>query len=426
MKILHISTSDLGGAGVATIRFHEALLKENINSSILFLECSKYRGPNSYVFQKKARNEIKLPSYPTLTFKNYLLEKFFQKFTKDREFILIELNKRKQADNKIEIDSQTKFEVFSSPTSFYNILESDVYQNADIIHLHWVSGFIDFESFFKNNRKPVFWSLHDEYPLLGAFHFKLDSERNKIEYGQIDQAYAKIKQDSILNSASTITFVSGADWLMIELSNHVFSTLNRVKVNYSVDKTLYRYIDKNSAKSLLNLPNDKPTILFAAGNVLNYRKGFDLLLPLIEDYDFSDVHFMVMGDFKNKIENTNVTLLGKISDELLMPIIYAAADFYVLPSRAEGFSYGMSEALCCGTPVIAFDVADHKSFLVSNNLGVVADNVSVESLKKVVLNAVLGKYNFNNKLIAKKSIEFLDSSKTAKKLISIYNITLQI
>ena len=364
MKILHISTSDLGGAGVATIRFHEALLKENINSSILFLECSKYRGPNTYVFQKKARNEIKLPSYPTLTFKNYLLEKFFQKFTKDREFILIELNKRKQADNKIEIDSQTKFEVFSSPTSFYNILESDVYQNADIIHLHWVSGFIDFESFFKNNRKPVFWSLHDEYPLLGAFHFKLDSERNKIEYGQIDQAYAKIKQDSILNSASTITFVSGADWLMIELSNHVFSTLNRVKVNYSVDKTLYRYIDKNSAKSLLNLPNDKPTILFAAGNVLNYRKGFDLLLPLIEDYDFSDVHFMVMGDFKNKIENTNVTLLGKISDELLMPIIYAAADFYVLPSRAEGFSYGMSEALCCGTPVIAFDVADHKSFLV--------------------------------------------------------------
>jgi len=422
MKILHISTSDLGGAGIAAIRFHEALLKQNVDSNILFLDCINYHRPNTYIFNRKLQKQLRIPQLPELTLKNYLFEKIFHKFSTENERIKKQIRVNQLEDQKLAIDAQTKFEVFSKPTSLHNILENEAYLNADIIHLHWVSGFLDYETFFKQNKKPVFWSLHDENVLLGAFHFKLDSDRNIDEYGVIDQQYTQIKQDSILNANSSITFISGADWILEKLRNHNLSKLNREKVFYPIDKSLYRYIDKITAKSILNLPEDKPIVLFAAGNILNFRKGFDLLLPLISDTDFSGVHFLVMGVLKTYLDLPNVTLLGKISDELLMPIIYASADYYILPSRAEGFSYGMSEALCCGTPVVAFDVADHKLFLESNNLGVVADSVNSESLKNALMKCLTGQINFDSKHVADKAIEFFDSEKVAKKLMSLYKI----
>jgi glycosyltransferase involved in cell wall biosynthesis len=424
MKILHISTSDSGGAGLAAIRFHEALLKEKINSSILFLDCTKYNGPNSTIFKRKNQKPLILPKPPSLTLKNYIKEKLFHAFSKEYDKIKKQLNEENLVQQKLDLDSQVKFEVLSSPNSPFDILKSDEYLAADLIHLHWVSGFLDYETFFKYNTKPLFWSLHDEHVLLGAFHFKLDSLRNQKEYGDLDQIYSEIKVKSILNSQSSITFICGADWLMNALNSHVFRKLNREKVFYPVNKTIYRYIDKCNAKTLLNLPKHKPIILFAAGNILNYRKGFDLLLPLISDSDFSDVHFLVMGVLNQEFDLPNVTLLGKISDELLMPIIYSSADYYVLPSRAEGFSYGMSEALCCGTPVIAFDVADHKSFLESNNLGVVATSMDSISLKQAMLSCISGEVKFDNKLIADLSISFLDSNKIAKQLISLYESSL--
>ncbi len=421
MKVLHISTTDLGGAGLAAIRFHEALLQEGFESSILFLEKNRYNGLNSFIFKGRSKTELQLPSQPVLTLKNYFKEKFFYSYTNRYNQILSEINKNKEFQDRINKDSHTKFEVFSPPFSLYDVTESQCYKDADIIHLHWISGFVDFESFFRINKKPVFCSLHDEYLLLGAFHFELDSERNIEEYGELDKSYSLTKQNAILHSSSKITFISGADWLMNKLSNHPLKDINREKVFYPVKRSLYRFIEKNTAKSLLNLPSNKPIVLFAAGNVSNYRKGFDLLLPLISDPAFSHVHFLVMGLLTFEIQCDNITVLGKISDELLMPILYASADYYVLPSRAEGFSYGMSEALCCGTPVIAFDVADHKSFLEKNAFGAIAENLNSDSLKQTLLNCINDKNAFDNQYIAINSIKYLDSSIVAKRLISVYN-----
>ena len=37
-----------------------------------------------------------------------------------------------------------------------------------IIHFHWINTFIDVPSFFKYNKKPVVWTLHDMNPFTSS------------------------------------------------------------------------------------------------------------------------------------------------------------------------------------------------------------------------------------------------------------------
>lgn len=419
MKILNISTYDTGGAGLAAIRHHELLLKNGYDSSILFLEHKKYKGENVHVFNKK---EIKYEE-PTLTLKNYFLEKVFSYFTKKRNLYFNTLNQELTFKNKIASDSLLKFECVSSPKTSYDIINQISYKNSDIIHLHFVSGFLDYESFFESNTKPVYWSLHDENFILGAFHFNIDSRNNKEEYGSLDQEYYDLKVKTIKNRKCNLTLLSGSNWMInkIKLSQD-FKEIVTKRFFYPINKSLYHYIDKKSAKQMLNLPMDKKIFLFTAGNINNKRKGFDILSPIFNDTNFDNALFLIMGNSTDIIKRKNVIQLGSITDEILMPIIYGAADYYILPSRAEGFSLAMSESLCCGTPVIAFDVADHKEFLEDNNLGIVIPEISTEGLKKCLINILDNHYSFDNSEVSSSALSYLDAEVSFKNLVSCYNL----
>lgn len=407
------------GLQLSAIRFHEALLKQNVQSSILFLHREKYITKYAHTYELiKNQSQIILPA---LTLKNYLLERFFLYFTKKNRRISKDLEVEQSFQKQLAIDSQTKFEYFSSRITDYDITNHEAYNQADVVHLHFVSNFLDLESFFRVNAKPVFWSQHDENLFYGAFHFEVDLFNNQEEYGDIDFKYSKIKQAALANANCQITLLSGSNWLISKVKGlKYYEDFTIKRLFYPVDSEKYRYIDKQTAKQLLNIPLNKQIFMFAAGNTAVKRKGFDLLMPLILDDDLKNAFFLIMGNLSETIVRDNVKVLGKISDELLMPIIYASADYYILPSRAEGFSYAMSESLCCGTPVIAFDVADHKEFIEANNLGYVIPEISTESLKKCVKDVLQSNYQFDGRKISATTLSFLDSLKVGKELKEIY------
>ena len=107
MKVLHVSTNDKGGAANASIRIHNALLNNGIDSTILFLDKSKSNIRNSFYFEKKYFDD-NLTS-PTLTLKNYLRERFFKYHTKQK---IAHLNKKKaevEFQNMLSKDSLINF-----------------------------------------------------------------------------------------------------------------------------------------------------------------------------------------------------------------------------------------------------------------------------------------------------------------------------
>ena len=112
----------------------------------------------------------------------------------------------------MEEDSLVNFELFSVPYSDFDITNHPSYVSSDIIHLHFVSGFIDFPSFFSQCNKPVIWSLHDEYAYLGAFHFEEDSVFNSFRYGDIDAKYRELKL-KMLRQYKKLGFIIASDWI---------------------------------------------------------------------------------------------------------------------------------------------------------------------------------------------------------------------
>ena len=58
--------------------------------------------------------------------------------------------------------------------------------------------------------------------------------------------------------------------------------------------------------------------------------------------------------------------LGHLHDDIALTLAYSAADVMIVPSIQESFGQTASEALACGTPVVAFnatglmDIVDHQ------------------------------------------------------------------
>lgn len=418
MKILHVSTLDKGGAAIAAIRLHKRLVAEGISSSLLTSSKSRNDIPNHFEFTGTFLNAK--PLLPALTLWNYLKEKLTGNYRKELFAYNDRINNRREIIFPSSEKGTNTFEMFSFADSIYDITSTPCYQAADIIHLHWVSGFLDYESFFSKNVKPVIWTLHDENPLLGAFHYKADSERNKERYKDVDQEIRILKVKSV-NKQEKLLVVSPSNWLRERaLKSDIFINRKTVTIRYGLDTAIFKPGDKVFSREIFGLPKDKTVLLFVSEILSNFRKGMDLLLPLIHDKDLESLHFAFIGSGSTELEGNNITQLGVINDERLMALAYSCADAYILTSREDNLPNTMIESLCCGTPVIAFPIGDNKE-IISENGGIVANEVSSDSLKKALLSFIEKKKQFDPEKISEQARKKFNDQNLATSYITLYN-----
>ncbi|MBE9166059.1 glycosyltransferase family 4 protein [Pleurocapsales cyanobacterium LEGE 06147] len=257
--------------------------------------------------------------------------------------------------------------------------------NPDIIHLHWIcNGFVNIETLAKFN-KPIVWTLHDMWPFTGGCHYAEDCKRYTEFCGSCPQLYSnrnwdlsrwvwqrKAKAWQKLN----LTIVSPSYWLA-ECSKSSFLFKERlVKViPHGLNLEIYKPLDRYLAREVLNLPQDKKLVLFGAspGTTGNSRKGYQFLQPALQNLSKSGwqekLELVIFG--ASKPENPadvgfKANYLGSFQDDTSLALVYSAADVVVVPSVQEAFGQIASEALACGTPVVAFaatglcDIVDHQ------------------------------------------------------------------
>ena len=268
---------------------------------------------------------------------------------------------------------------------FPNTITSQIAALApDIINLHWIcDGFVPIEALAKFN-KPIVWTLHDMWAFTGGCCYsgecdgytkscgtcpQLGSNQNWDLSRWVWQRKAKAWQNLKL------TIVTSSNWLAeCAKSSSLFQNSHIKVIPYGLDIDIYKPRERERARNLLSLPQNKQLVLFGAiAATSNKRKGFHLLQPALQKLSQSGwkdkIELIVFGASQpeNPVDlGFQVHYLGKIDDQNKLALLYSSADVMIVPSIEEAFGQTASESLACGTPVVSFDstglkdIVEHK------------------------------------------------------------------
>jgi glycosyltransferase involved in cell wall biosynthesis len=409
MKVLHISTSDKGGASVAALRLHKGLLALNIDSSYLCEEVSLNK-PNLFGFKQ---------SY------------YRSGMSKFIEYYSNRLFWRKQSS--MLVGRMNGNDMYSFPYGYHAVHLHPLVQEADIINLHWVSNFVDIAVFLKNINKPVVWTLHDMNPFTAGCHYNIDCNKYEADCNNCPQLkgttvqgkskdFFNYKYEAIKSFKNSITIVAPSLWLQQCAKNsQMFRHLQSKHIPYGLDSKILNKHDKKFAREVLGLPQDKKIILFVSEAVSSLRKGMSYLLEALKYFDKNEVIACAIGKENTDLNGIpNIVQMGTLYDEYTMSIAYSSADLIVVPSLQDNLPNVMIEALICGCPVIGFPVGGMLDVIQTNVNGILTKDISPEALLESIKLFLSNIDNYDRDAIRNKAIEKFSMEVQAKSYIDLY------
>ncbi|QCJ71833.1 glycosyl transferase [Providencia heimbachae] len=412
MKILHISHSDLrGGAARAAYRLHLAQLSADIESRML------------------VRN--KLSDSWTIQGPSSILEKGLNQL---RPSLGNQINKLQRSHN-------TNFHSGNwLPSNWAKKINSS---NADIVNLHWIAGETMSIQDIGNIKKPIVWTLHDMWPFCGTEHVTgyeynarwktgyFFNNRGSLEKG-IDLDRLAWRQKVKAWKKQVMHIVAPSHWMAeCAKSSLLFQNYSVEVIPNALNLNVYRPLDKNYSRHILNLPNNKEIILFGAmGGGKDNNKGYDLLLKALNYLSISKNHNDILCVIFGQSEPEylpdipfETKWLGHINDDVTLALLYNSATVMIVPSRQENLPQTATEAQACGIPVIAFDTTGIKDVIEHQKTGYLVKPFDTMELAQA-MKWILENVNVQDQLgknAREKALKSWNEEIIAKKYINIYN-----
>lgn len=370
MKVVHIATTLRGGAGIALQRQHTALLAEGIDSRIVL---SEFDVASEERIARAPRAPISLP----LRIARRL------GWASDPA---ARLARRIPAPT-----TPPTFELFSSPYSAWAPEAHPWVSEATVINIHWVSGGLDWPRFFAETRQPVVFTLHDQQPYLGGFHYELDRARNP-QLAELEAEVVAIKRRAISGRRCAIAGNSEWNTGAAAASGFFAGDVCRRTLYYAFDAAGFQPRPAAAARTALGLADDRCTLGFACEDLGNHRKGLDLLLAALDRLPAALRTRLQLVSFGRQPTGERTTRthelpwshLGHLDADATKAAAYSAMDLFVAPSRAEAFGQTALEAIACGTPVVASDVGGLREAIADGKGGLLCAPGDADALAKAL------------------------------------------
>ena len=151
MKVVQVTSSVKGGAGIAAFRLHKALRARGVACAFVSRDYTiDFEGTTHkdtfFTYTKpsgaaRLRYQLQSNFYPTPR----------QKYQKKLQ----------------KIEPNLHYEVCSLSFSAYNLEAHPLVAQADIVNFHWMSSVLNYTTFFDGFKKPLVWTLHDMNPFQG-------------------------------------------------------------------------------------------------------------------------------------------------------------------------------------------------------------------------------------------------------------------
>ena len=238
--------------------------------------------------------------------------------------------------------------------------------DPEIVNLHWVNnGMLSIKDLLRL-KKPIFWSLHDIWPITGGCHYsdgcqayesycaKCPSLNSRFNF---DLSWFQFKMKERVFAKANITFIGLSTWITEVASSSKLTSTNKViNVPNVLDLGLYKPLPEKHFFQ----DQERFKIMFSAtGGTENHRKGFDLLLEALK---FLPTELYELTIVAEKSPSTleglgfKVELLPPTSTDTRMVEYLNKVDLVIVPSREENLSNVVFESIASGTPVVAFDI----------------------------------------------------------------------
>lgn len=227
--------------------------------------------------------------------------------------------------------------------------------NYDLIHLHWLyPDGMSIPELSKMGHKTVLtihgsdWYQNFDNPTLKTI---IDDTIQNVDY--VLFSGHKLKTD-VEKVYPDLTYKSNVAYNIVDTCKYKPLTIDQ----------------KNTLRNSLGWNSSKTHALTVAN--IRHEKGVDLLVDtIIKNKELSNIQFHLIGE-KDNSEYSNL-VMDKIRTnpykniQYIPPIkpnelikFYQAADFYILPSRREGFNVSILEAASCGLPLLCTNVGGNK------------------------------------------------------------------
>ncbi len=309
-------------------------------------------------------------------------------------------------------------------------------RSYDVIHSHYWDGGYAGILLAKMLDVPHVWTPHS----LGKLK-KLGMSTEKLLPTKLKPAYryhVRIAiEQQIINKANAIAAICETN--RIQLLEHYLVDFEKIQVIYpgiDIDffTTKQSRIDskvKLKKNSILTVSRFAPAkgldLVIEALSLLKGRIPFHLYLAggsaeenksMEEMQTEQNIHKLIK---RHKLDD-QVTFVGHISHDDLLPAYYRKADLFILGSRFEPFGLTTFEAMACGTTPIISNLAGSKEVIVDQLNGFIVDTSNKrelsETIFKVLSNEKLRRKIADNAAFTMK--EHYSWDKIVEKFISLY------
>lgn len=366
--ILHLSTTDVGGAGKAAVDLHKSLLKNGFRSEMVVLN------------RKTTEKSIVEFSFGMFD----LLKKGVRK-------ISYEYRKRKVG----LLDAKYNFANYDerkNQISVAQLLDHCSF-NPDVIVLHWITHFLNAKTI--NELKHVtgariIWNLMDMAAFTGGCHYAWNCKGYlsncgscpAINSGDGDDVSRKnflfkrryLADLEIEIIAPTATLKKQAK------KSAIFKNKSLSKLLLPVDDAKFSPGKLNDARAFFNISSDKFVIFVGAQYVFEERKGFkffydavELLSRRLEERVIQNMLILVAGNEQKGINLPVPVKYTGFLEEVDLVRAYQAADLFLCSSVEDSGPIMINQSIMTGTPVVCFDMGVARDLVLNGKTGFVAE-----------------------------------------------------
>lgn len=190
-------------------------------------------------------------------------------------------------------------------------------------------------------------------------------------------------------------------------------------VRQGIDREVYYPRDKHSSREHFGLDHDADYILVVSSNLEHKRT--EVIGEILEKLQKNKSNVKVLkAGYGQEISNDQVVNTGWVAEED-MPLLYSAADVYLHPSEYEGFGLPVLEAMSCGTPVVARDVASIPE-IVGNTTDLLPADANPRQFAESVLEHLNREYPVEELVERSRAFSW---KKTARKTAEVYRDVLR-